>query len=49
MEARKTTTGDGAITDDFGIPERDEEYILCNDTIWEKIFGISQYRQKAKS
>ena len=32
----KTTTGDGSITDDFGISESDEEYILCNEAIWKK-------------
>ena len=36
LKLEKPTNCEGSITDDFGIPEPDEEYILCNEAIWKK-------------
>ena len=41
LNVEKTNTSDGSVTDDFGIPEPDREYILCIEAIWKNIWHIA--------
>ena len=45
LNVEKTNTSDGSVTDDFGIPEPDRDYILCIEAIWKKYLA---YRNKSQ-